>query len=171
QNSPASEPVEVSSDLPSGLQDGFVLSKLVQSRKPISGLVVSIGVSGPNQDPRSIPDSVHQLIRSLMGPDDFGCQSGEGEFLLIYPRELGAGAQRKLAIIAERLWDFQLRSMSSLSILFSWGGVEVNGTSISDAISSATERMHETARNRKPAGVSNSAQAEIVSDASQRVAV
>ena len=39
--------------------------------------------------------------------------------------------------------------MGSLSILFSWGGVEVRSESIDEAIASATERMQETRRGRK----------------------
>jgi hypothetical protein len=36
-----------------------------------------------------------------------------------------------------------------MSILFSWGGVEVRSESIDEAIASATERMEETRRGRK----------------------
>ena len=87
---------------------------------------------------------VCEFIQSLIGPGDFAAQSGTDEFLLIYPSERGASAQRRLGQIAEQLWDFQLRSMGSLSILFSWGGVEVRSESIDEAIASATERMQET---------------------------
>ncbi len=158
------------SELPAGLQDGFVLSKLLQSRKPVSGLVVSVGVGNSERKTGRIPEAVHTLIRSLLGADDFGCQSGEDEFLLIFPNEHGASAQRKLNAVAERLWDFQLRSMGSFSILFSWGGVEVNGEAISDAVNSASERMHETQRSRKVATIGPRQQV-FVSEPAQRVAV
>ena len=140
--------------LPAGFQDGFVLTRLVESRQPVSGLVVSIGAAAQqnnalrNEDP-AISANVRTLIRSLLGPGDFAAQSGSDEFLLIYPGERGAQAQRKLSQIAEQLWDFQLRSMGSLSIQFSWGGVEVRSESIDEAIASATERMQETRRSRK----------------------
>lgn len=135
--------------LPAGFQDGFVLTRLVEARQPVSGLVVSIGASTlQNEDP-SISANVRTMIQSLIGPNDFAAQSGSDEFLLIYPGERGAQAQRKLSQIAEQLWDFQLRSMGTLSIQFSWGGVEVRSESIDEAIASATERMQETRRNRK----------------------
>ena len=38
-----SEQLRVEPPLPAGLQDGFVLTRLVESRQPVSGLVVSIG--------------------------------------------------------------------------------------------------------------------------------
>jgi hypothetical protein len=132
--------------LPAGFQDGFVLSKLVERRQPVSGLVVSIGV---NASRKSLPESVGQLMQSLIGPQDFAAQSGEDEFLLICPQERGAAAQRRLSQIAQQLWDFQLRSLGSSQILFSWGGVEVRSESIEEAIASASERMQETKRGRK----------------------
>jgi hypothetical protein len=137
-----------SATVPAGFHEGFILSRLVQSRQPVSGLVVSIGVNTPpNHD--GMPESVRQLMQSMIGPGDFACQSSSEEFLLIYPNERGASAQRKLSEIARQLWDFQLRSMGSFSILFSWGGVEVRSESIDEAIASANERMQETRRGRK----------------------
>jgi hypothetical protein len=135
--------------LPAGFQDGFVLNKLVQSRQPVSGLVVSIGVNASRKSGGKMPESVSKLIQSLIGTHDFAAQSSEDEFLLIYPQERGASAQRRLSQIAQQLWDFQLRSLGSFQIVFSWGGVEVRSESIEEAIASASERMQETKRGRK----------------------
>ena len=135
--------------LPAGFQDGYVLHKLVQSHQPVSGLVVSIGVNAGRKSDGSLPESVHRLVQSLIGPNDFAAQSSDDEFLLIYPQEQGASAQRRLSQIAQQLWDFQLRSLGSFQILFSWGGVEVRSESIEEAIASASERMQETKRGRK----------------------
>lgn len=133
--------------LPGGFHDGFVLKKLVQSHQPVSGLVVSIGVNASNKT--ALPESIHELVQSLIGPHDFAAQSSDDEFLLIYPEEHGASAQRRLSRIAQQLWDFQLRSLGSFQILFSWGGVEVRSESIEEAIASASERMQQTKRGRK----------------------
>lgn len=135
--------------VPAGFHEGYILSRLVQSRQPVSGLVVSIGVNTPRNQDGSMPESVRQLMQSLIGPGDFACQSSSEEYLLIYPNERGASAQRRLSEIAQQLWDFQLRSMGSFSILFSWGGIEVRSESIDEAIASANERMQETRRGRK----------------------
>jgi hypothetical protein len=149
----SSSPQAAESSLPAGFQagfhDGHVLNKLVQSRQPISGLVVSIGVNSSRKSDGSLPESVIKLVESLIGPDDFAAQSGDDEFLLIFPQERGASAQRRLSKIAQLLWDFQLRSLGSFQILFSWGGVEVRSESIEEAIASACERMQETKRGRK----------------------
>ena len=141
-------PAEIAA-VPAGFHDGYILSRLVQSRQPVSGLVVSIGVNTPRDADGSMPEPIRKLVESLIGPGDFACQSSSEEFLLIYPNERGASAQRRLSKIAQQLWDFQLRSLGSVSILFSWGGLEVSSESIDEAIASANERMHETRRGRK----------------------
>jgi hypothetical protein len=135
--------------LPVGFQDGRVLTRLIQSHQPVTGLVVSIGVNTSGKDDRALPQAVSKQVESLLGPNDFAAQSAEDEFVLIYPQERGASAQRQLSKIAQQLWDFQLRSLGSLQILFSWGGVEVRGEAIEEAIASASERMQETKRGRK----------------------
>lgn len=135
--------------LPAGFQDGFVLHHLVERRHPVTGLVVSIGVHAARQEGGALPESIGKLVESLIGPDDFAAQSGEEEFLLIYPREQGPSAHRRLSQISQQLWDFQLRSLGTFQILFSWGGVEVQSESIEEAIASASERMNETKRGRK----------------------
>jgi hypothetical protein len=135
--------------VPAGYHDGYVLSQLMKNKQPVSGLVISIGVNTTREGDGSAPDAVKELIQSLIGPADFACQSSPEEFLLICPNENGAGAQRRLSEIAEQLWNFQLKSMGSFSIVFSWGGVEVRSESIDEAIASANERMKETRRGRK----------------------
>jgi hypothetical protein len=135
--------------VPAGFHENYVLSRLVQSRQPVSGLIVSIGVNTPRNPDGSMPEQVRKLMESLLKPGDFACQSSSEEFLLIFPNEQGAPAQRRLSEISQHLWDFQIRSMGSFSILFSWGGVEVRSESIDEAVASANERMQETRRGRK----------------------
>jgi hypothetical protein len=138
--------------IPSGMFDQSALSRLLESKKSFTGLAVSIGI---NENDGSAPRS-ENLIRStslfisgLLQDGDFGCQSGDDEFLMLCPGPQGAEAQRRLSQIAERLWDFQLRGIGTFSILFSWGGIEVNDESLSDAIASAADRMYQTKRSRK----------------------
>lgn len=135
--------------LPSGFQHVSVLARLRESRQPVTGLVVSIGATGLQSNDGALEDSIRLLIQSFLGANDFATQSSKEEFLLICPGEQGASAQRKLSEIAEQLWDFQLRSMGALSVIFSWGGVEVRNEKLDEAIASATERMEETRRGRK----------------------
>ena len=147
---PGSGPVaEPSLPLPCGFHDSYVLGQLVQTRRPVSGLVVSIGVNSTRKADGTNYNGVRKLIHSLIGPGDFACQSSEQEFLLIYPQDSGASAQRRLNEIAQELWNFQLGCLGTRSIVFSWGGVEVRSEMLDEAIASATERMQETRRGRK----------------------
>ena len=133
------------SAVPAGYHDGFVLSQLIKSHQPLSGLVVSIGISG------QVTPAVSELMRGLLGSTDFACQSGADEFLLIYPNERGASAQRKLSTISQQLWNFQLNALGEYSIVFSWGGVEARSEPVEMVIASANDRMQETKRGRRVA--------------------
>jgi hypothetical protein len=126
--------------LPSGFHDRQALDKLLESRLPVSGLVVSISVGSGG----ALPESVIRLVHSLIGPDDFAARRGNDEFVLVYPKERSAAARRRLTEVAQQLWDFQLGSLGALQIRFSWGGVEVSAEPIDKAIAAATERMQET---------------------------
>lgn len=138
--------------VPAGMHDESFLARLLAINKPFTGLVVSIGVNendgrAPGSEDLMRSAKIH--IASLLGEKDFGCQTGMDEFILICSGEQGAEAQRRLSSISERLWDFQLRGLGTFSILFSWGGVDVQSEPLSDAVASATERMYQTKRSRK----------------------
>jgi len=138
--------------IPSGMFDQSSLARILEIKKPFNGLAVSIGINeNDGSAPRSedLMRSTSIFISGLLRDGDFGCQSGDDEFLMLCPGPQGAEAQRRLSQIAERLWDFQLRGIGTFSILFSWGGVEVNNETLSDAIASAADRMHQTKRSRK----------------------
>jgi hypothetical protein len=139
----------VASSLPAGFQDAGVLTQLIQRRQPVTGLVVSIGVTGSGEASPALANQVQMLISTLLAAEDFAAQSSTDEYLLIFPRERGASAQRRLNQLAQQLWDFQLQALGSHSILFSWGGIEVRSQAIDEAIASASERMQETRRGRK----------------------
>lgn len=151
-------PVMSANPLPPGMHDHSVLARHMATPGPFSGVVVSIGINdyatqleqaGP-EAMASLMVSVESMIAGLLRAGvDFGCRSGDDEFLLIYPNEKGAEAQRRLAAISERLWNFQLRASSNTAVLFCWGAVEVQGESLADSVASASERMHQTKRNRK----------------------
>lgn len=156
---PKPEPPVVSANpLPPVMHDHSVLAKHMASSESFSGVVVSIGINeyaaqleqaGP-EAMGALMAAVETMIAGLLRAGvDFGCRSGDDEFLLIYANEKGAEAQRRLAAISERLWNFQLRSSSNTAVLFCWGAVEVQGESLADSVASASERMHQTKRNRK----------------------
>jgi hypothetical protein len=82
----------------------------------------------------------------LLRENDFSCRTAFDEFVMVCRGEQGAQSQRRLNYISECLWDYQLRGIGACSILFSWGGVQVQDRPLAEAIESATERMRETKR-------------------------
>lgn len=144
--------------LPTGFHDRSVLPGLMASTGVMDGVIVAIGINdyahhkekmgaGPMAD---LMRSVENMVCGLLRKDiDFGCRSNEDEFVLVFPGETGVEAQRRLTTISERLWNFQLRSLTNFSVFFSWGAVEVSGETLPDAAASASERMYQTKRNRK----------------------
>ncbi|MBL8213473.1 MAG: diguanylate cyclase [Bryobacterales bacterium] len=145
-------------DLPAGYQDRAVLQQLMTANGVLTGVVVAIGINDYQHQVEKMGASamqdlmrnVEQMIAGLLRPGiDFGCRSSEDEFVLVFNKEAGPEAQRRLSTISERLWNFQLRSLTSFSVFFSWGAVEVQGETLADAAASASERMYQTKRNRK----------------------
>src|SRR5262249_8756311 len=98
--------------LPTGLHDGHVFRGPLRSPRSVTGLVVSIGVSAA-AEPR-----VREFITTLLAPGDFAATSAPGEFLLLFPEERGASAQRRLARIGQQLWDFQVESLGHGAVFF-----------------------------------------------------
>jgi hypothetical protein len=140
--------------VPTGFQDYSVLEAALESDALFRGTIVAVSVN--NFGDRSAPagETLHEVttfVESLMTASDFGCQSSADEFLLILPEELGAQAQRRLQYISQRLWDYQIRSVGTQTIMFSWGAAEIAGEPLQDAIAAAKDRMMQTKRNRERA--------------------
>lgn len=136
---------------PAGMQDESTLDRLLLANKPFTGLVISLGVNQNDGRAATHEDllSVNVFVRSLLRAEDFACRSAGDEFLLLCPGEKGMEAKERLNQISERLWDFQLRGIGNFSLLFSWGDIQVENEYLSEAVASASERMHQTRRARK----------------------
>ena len=132
--------------VPAGFHDASVLQRAVETGRTVTGLVVSIGTNGLSA--ASVTE-VGQFLETLLTGPDFACQSGSDEFVLICGGDQGAAAQRRLSAIAEKLWDFQLRSIGGLGVQFSWGSFEARGERISEAVATAIEQMQDTRQSRR----------------------
>ncbi|MDP8982286.1 MAG: hypothetical protein M3O35_17045 [Acidobacteriota bacterium] len=144
---------------PRGIQDEASFIRLIENRKPFSGLAVSIGVNendGRQVENSDLLNAIADYVSTLLRDRDFGCRVSDDEFVLVCPGEVGADAQRRLSQISERLFDYQLRCIGTHSILFSSGGVDVDHEPLAEAINGATERMTQTRRSRKTVSVQSS---------------
>jgi hypothetical protein len=125
------------------------LEELLERAEPFTGLVMSIGVNESDSGmwhSQGLMQSIGNYIAGLATEQDFACCIAYDEFVLVCRGEPGALSQRRLNQIAERLWDYQLRGIGAGSILFSWGGVQVENQPLAEAVASATDRMRETQR-------------------------
>jgi GGDEF domain-containing protein len=145
--------------IPGGLQDATVLGRLVAQPEPFHGLVVSVSLFEfaklVSEQGRATIDalveSVERSLLSLIRESDLLSRTAEDEFVFLFPRELGPSAQRRLTQISERLWDFQLRSLGTMSVFFSWGAAEAEREQLGALMHQAREQMLETRRTRRGA--------------------
>ena len=150
----SSNPMEV--HLPAGMHDRAVLDRAIATGKPFRGLVIAVGVNdveGHSIRNNDLMQSIGFFVRGLLEVTEFTCRDGESAFLILCPGLEGSQAQQRLTHIAEQLWDYQLRGVSTWSILFSWGGADVHYQRLSEAISNACEQMNNTRRGRKMVSV------------------
>jgi len=132
--------------VPAGFHDASVLQRAVETGRTASGLIVSIGTNALGGEDSN---EVVEFLQSLLADQDFACQSGADEYVLICTGDQGAAAQRRLSAISEKLWDFQLRSIGGLGVQFSWGSYEARGERVGEAVASAIEQMQETRQSRR----------------------
>ena len=142
--------------LPAGLHDHVVLERALSTGKPFTGLVISVGVNdveGRMSRNGDLMQSVTFFLRGLLEGTEFACRVNENEFLILCPGLDGRAAQSRLNRVAEQLWDYQLRGVSTWSLLFSWGSADVHMQRLPEAIAMATEQMCQTRRGRKMVSV------------------
>lgn len=151
--------------LPAGFHERSAAVRLIEQGTPVTGLVVAIGIldfdrireNAGRAGLEELMRSVTSLIRSLPGEGDFGARTAEDEFILAYRIADAAAQQRITNRIAERLWDFQLRSLGGLSVMFRWGALEVRALPLGESIGEACERMRQTRRSRKTISMDSAA--------------
>jgi GGDEF domain-containing protein len=143
--------------LPAGYHGRQAGQEVLSSESLFTGFAVCISLNDFERIRKSassnafaeLMTSIEKLMRSLLREDDFGCRISDDEIVLAYPDLTGSAAQRRASHISERLWDFQLRSLGSFSVLFSWGGLDVQDEPFNEVVESAVERMNETRNSRR----------------------
>lgn len=154
EGAPKEEPELV---VPGGYHDPQALARLMEEEAPYRGLAMVVSLvdyvrlladqGKPAME--QLMGSVSRLAVSMTREQDFACRISEDEFVLLFVKENGAAAKRRIQMVSERLWDFQLRSLGSVSIIFSWGAAESAGEPLARVVESAREQMVETRRNRR----------------------
>jgi len=94
--------------------------------------------------------SVEEIARGFVSENCFGCRSGVDEFTLLLPDQHGPSAQRVLATLSERLWEFQLNTLGS-SVVFTWGAAECEGGPLDEILDHARQQLRESRWTRRTA--------------------
>ncbi len=157
QNAQASFPKPAPIRIPSGIQDRQMLADLVEQDAAFDGVVFFVGLLGyehliaDHGQPavRQAVAAANGYFNSLLGESGFGCWAEESLFVMVVPAESMEVARQLSQQTAEGLWDYQLRSLGSLPIIFHWGSFEAAGEPLSMALQSANEQMIESGRARK----------------------
>ncbi len=143
--------------LPAGWQDAAVLRGLLESSAPFTGMVACITVAdfdrqisefGAGRCEEAIT-ALCSTIEALAGPNDLLCRFVPDELIVLVPNLSSEEQAARTRLLAELLWDFQLRALSSVPLLCQWGAGAANREPLSAVIDRAREQALESRRVRK----------------------
>jgi GGDEF domain-containing protein len=139
-----------------------VLTELLKQEIDFQGVTLSISVvdyvrlvaENGKESVERVMSALEGLVQSSGTSTDLVCRISEDEFIVVCPGATGAAATERVQQLSENLWDFQLRSLVSFPILFSWGASECGlmpgmPRLLADSIDRAREQMLETRRSRR----------------------
>jgi GGDEF domain-containing protein len=148
--------------IPGGVYPPSVLSELLLSEDTFFGVTLSISVvdyvrlvaENGKESVEQVMSALETLVQSSGSAADLVCRISEDEFIVVCPGATGAVATSRVQLLSENLWDFQLRSLVSFAILFSWGASESGlmpnmPRILADSVDRAREQMLESRRSRR----------------------
>lgn len=150
---------EARETLPSGLQHAEALERALRRTEAFHGILMVVTLADYENTLRQhgaavvspVLDTAAQLLATAAGREAFLCSPADGEFVLIWPQDRNGSTQRPVNSVTECLWDFQLRTLGGVPILFSWGVADANGDSLAETIATARQRMLDSRRHRRAA--------------------
>jgi hypothetical protein len=158
--------------LPTGMHDLATWTRLLSLPNPMTGIlfVISLqpseGITVPEgkgtPPPSDNGPAIEKLMTSFVREGDFGTRIAENEWVFIYTHDVIGFNQRRVGMIAEKLWDFQLRHLGMDNVNFKWGAVDVKSESLGEAVQAARDRMNQTRRSRKLPGADQTSTRRVV---------
>lgn len=151
------EEFEPSLEVPAGMQQPAVLHQLMERKELFTGLVVSVGINDylkleqthGHAAAAELLNSVDAVMSEIAGIDGFCCRRGDDEFVLLFPSLGGPKSQQQLNQISEHLWNYQLQTLGTFSVVFSLGAREARRQALAEAVQTASDNMLETREARK----------------------
>jgi hypothetical protein len=143
--------------VPAGWHQAPVLDRLLAEPLPFEGLVTCVSIAdferliGEFGEARC-EEAVTSLCASLdnlVEPGDFLCRSTAADLVLLFPGLPTSAHSGRVRLLAELLWDFQLRALSTVPVLCNWGASEAVRERLAEVLGRAREQMTENRRIRR----------------------
>jgi len=148
--------------IPAGVRQAEVLNDLLKRETDFQGVTLSISVvdyvrlvaEHGREAVEQVMAALEELVQTSGSDSDLVCRISEDEFIVVCPGAAGAAATLRVQQLSESLWDFQLRSLVSFPIMFSWGASESGlmpgmPRVLADSVDRAREQMLESRRSRR----------------------
>ncbi|MBL8236895.1 MAG: hypothetical protein JNM66_05720 [Bryobacterales bacterium] len=158
--------------LPTGIHDVGTWMRLLSLPNPMTGILFVITLQSSDgvsvverKNPLPASDNaaaIDKLMASFVREGDFGARILENEWVFVYSHDVAGFNQRRVGMISEKLWDFQLRHLGMANVSFKWGAVDVKSEPLGEAVQAARDRMNQTRRTRKLPGADSSVPRRVV---------
>ena len=150
-------PARVALRIPRGIHDRAVFEDLAAHDAMFDGVVFLVGVMGfehlvADHGQPAVAQAIEEATSyfdGLLNTDGFGCWIEDSAFVMIIPAASAEETRLISTHTAEGLWDYQLRSLGSLPLIFHWGSAESCNEHLDAAVGRAREQMLESGRARK----------------------
>lgn len=159
--------------LPTGMHDISTWTRLMTLPNPMTGILILITLQS-NESKSTLPQAkgghasenttpaIEKFMASFVREGDFGSHIAENEWVFIYSNDVAGFNQRRVGMISEKLWDFQLRHLGLANVNFKWGAIDVQSEPLIIALGAARDRMNQTNRARKLPGADRVASRRVV---------
>ena len=159
--------------LPTGMHDISTWTRLLSLPNPMTGILIVISLQ-PSENRSTLPQpkgaaapennspAIDKFMASFVREGDFGSHISENQWVFIYSNDVAGFNQRRVGMISEKLWDFQLRHLGLANVNFKWGAIDVQSEPLSAALDAARDRMNQTNRARKLPGADRVAPRRVV---------
>jgi hypothetical protein len=143
--------------VPAGWQQAPVLDRLLADPLPFEGLVACVSIAdfdrlvGEFGEARceEAAASLCASLDNLVDSGDFLCRSTAADIILLFPGLATNAHSSRVRLLAELLWDFQLRALSTVPVLCNWGASEAVRERLAEVLGRAREQMAENRRIRR----------------------
>jgi hypothetical protein len=155
------------------MHDISTWTRLLSLPNPMTGILIVISLQ-PSENRSTLPQpkgaaapennspAIDKFMASFVREGDFGSHISENQWVFIYSNDVAGFNQRRVGMISEKLWDFQLRHLGLANVNFKWGAIDVQSEPLSAALDAARDRMNQTNRARKLPGADRVAPRRVV---------